>query len=581
MNHTNTDTQASHVKPMKRLLAAHFIFMLIFTAGLVLSFESLFRQIDDFRHVRIGLWAVNLITLMTLTGFIHYYLLRQAFQYRNRPDSTEAKQYRSVLQDIWMELLHYPYRMASYLTSLAFGLMILMNSFYHLLIGSSFGHAFTSMLLVMFFLALWIGPLAVWMYIYSESSVRKISGLIFTPEQWRLIDFSDTHHFYFSGRIKSVAVTLIPLICFLVLLILMLGVYDSFLNPVVSGLFVFIVIYHASVAWVTSRSSAEQVGAMDKLISRINRKQPLTEDDRIQLIRFTRDEVGKLSHSVFDLCDRIIPLLTRYSDGRAELTVQLEDIASICKNQNTVSYSQASALSELAATMEEIVQSVNQIATDAMRTSQMTQQGLEEIEKGKKHLEQTLDSIDQIYQESLASSQRIMDLSLKMVQIEDVVRIINYVTDHTKILAFNAAIETASAGEVGERFGVVAKEIRQLAQNISDSTEEIKKIINDVKKTAHASVITTEKELKQVNASVKSASEAQMVFNEIYSVIKNASDAVSNISAAIGQQRVVHEQVWSSIKDIDASAKELLKKSHTMVEVTERLKSAGTDNIRS
>ncbi len=581
MNQMNPNTLAPHVKKLKRLLAAHFVFMMIFTAGLVLSFESLFRQMDDFRHIRVGLWAVNLITLMTLTGFIHYYLFRQSFLFRNRPDSAEAKQYRNLLQEIWMELMHYPYRMASYLTSLAFGLMILMNSFYHLLIGSSFGYTFTSMLLVMFFLSLWIGPLAVWMYIYSEASVRKISALIFTPEHWRLIDFSDTRHFYFSGRIKSVAVTLIPLICFLALLILMLGVYDSFLNPVVTGLFVFIVIYHASVAWVMSRSSAEQVGAMDSVISRINRKQPLTEEDRTRLIRFTRDEVGKLSHSVFELCDRIIPSLTRYADDRAELTLQLEEIASFCKNQNSVSYSQASALSELAATMEEIVQSVNQIASDAMRTSQMTQHGLEEIEKGKKHMELTLDSIDQIYQESLASSQRIMDLSLKMVQIEDVVRIINYVTDHTKILAFNAAIETASAGEVGERFGVVAKEIRQLAQNISDSTEEIKKIINDVKKTAHASVITTEKELKQVNASVKSASEAQMVFNEIYSVIKNASNAVGNISAAIGQQRVVHEQVWSSIKDIDASAKELLKKSHTMVEVAERLKNDGADKKRS
>jgi methyl-accepting chemotaxis protein len=235
-------------------------------------------------------------------------------------------------------------------------------------------------------------------------------------------------------------------------------------------------------------------------------------------------------------------------------------------------------LSKLAATMEEIVQSVNQMATDAMRTSQMTQQGLNEIERGKKYLEQTLDSIDQIHQESLASSQRIMDLSLKMVQIEDVVRIINYVTDHTKILAFNAAIETASAGEVGERFGVVAKEIRQLAQNISDSTEEIKKIINDVKKTAHASVITTEKELKQVNASIRNASDAQMVFTDIHTVIKQASEAVNNISAAINQQRVVHEQVWSSIKDIDSSAKELLKKSQTIVEVTERLKNTTADH---
>ncbi len=571
MNNEQTTSVPQHPKAIWRLMAWHLTAILLFAAGMNLFSESLFGPADKFRSVRIGLWGVNTLTLITVMGFIHYYLLRQSLRVRNVPVSDDPFTAPPV-QEIWLELVQYPYRMASSLVLLSLALMIIMNSVYHVLIGASFVQGLTAMLAAVFFLILWTGPLAVLIYVKSESAMRGLHPLIFTPDQWGLVDWTDTRHHTFHYRYKQLVLTMVPLVCFLVALIMVYSVCGTFLHPFVAGLFIVVILYHVVTVWLTSGSVTEPVRAMESVISHLTRRKKLSVDAQKGLIGYTQDEIGRLNHAVFQLCERVVPALMRYQEGQNELSVQLADITEASRQQSTVSYGQASALSELAATMEEIVQSVNQMASDAMRTSQMTQQGLQEIERGRKYLEQTLDSIDQIYQESMASSQRIMDLSLKMVQIEDVVRIINYVTDHTKILAFNAAIETASAGEVGERFGVVAKEIRQLAQNISDSTEEIKKIINDVKKTAHASVITTEKELKQVNASIRNASDAQLVFNEIHAVIRQASEAVGNISAAINQQRVVHEQVWSSIKDIDMSARELLRKSQSIVEVAERLK---------
>ncbi|HMV27353.1 MAG TPA: methyl-accepting chemotaxis protein [bacterium] len=249
-----------------------------------------------------------------------------------------------------------------------------------------------------------------------------------------------------------------------------------------------------------------------------------------------------------------------------------EHILSGLKSQNSYASNHASALAQITASLEELMKSVAQISENSKSVNQSTLKGSQEAEDGKRHVADTLQSMEQIHRESQTSAQRILDLSLKMTQIEDVIKIINYITDQTKILAFNAAIETAGAGEMGERFGVVAKEIRHLAQNIADSTEEIKKILLDVRKASQVSVLASEKELMQVKEGIRHAGDARESFEQIYWMVRQTMESVQQIAQAIQQQQSALEQLWMSIKDIDAGAKESLRQNKNMLSSAEELR---------
>lgn len=557
-------------REIRNLFLKYVPLVAVFSAGFIST--TFLLDFSPYRSeaLQSGIWILLAVVTILLMYFIHMELLRKTRFFRSFY-TVDPSQIQVITTDIVRETALYPYRFAVSAFIVALGLLIFFHSLFHAFVGSSFSQSLMELFIYLFIFCLWYGPLFILIYVLSEHTIRRLLFRLFTPEQWIRMDFSDIRFHAFSYRIKQAIVCLLPLSCFLIIFALTAYRLSTLFHPLLMVVYGIILGYFILITFLSSSGVQEALVATDAVFHKILRKKNLSADEIQKLIHYTRDEIGSAMRSLFELCVRVIPEMVQMENKCRRQSEQLVDLNTMARNQNAVSYSQASALSELATTMEEIVQSVNQISADAMKTSQMTQQGLNAVQQGRQFLEQTLDSIEQIHQESTLSSQRIMDLSLKMVQIEDVVRIINYVTDHTKILAFNAAIETASAGEIGERFGVVATEIRQLAQHISDSTEEIKKIINDVKKTAHASVITTEKELKQVNLALKTANEAQVVFSDIHSTIEEASNAVNNISSAISQQRLVHEQVWSSIKDIDQSAKELLSKSRQMVDLIGKL----------
>ena len=228
-------------RDMWKLLAWQLAAIVFFSACLVVSVETFFALPEDYMVIRIGLWVVNIMTLMTVFGFAHYYLLRQAINVHSQ--SGDERQSRFLLQDVWIELIHYPYRIVLALVLICYALMIIMNSVYHTLTGASFGQGLTAGLATLFFLSLWIGPLAVLIYVRSESAVRTVSALICSPEDWRKIDFSDPRHYIFDGRLKQLIITVIPLACFLITLVMLQTRYGTFLHPVLIGMVLLIMIY--------------------------------------------------------------------------------------------------------------------------------------------------------------------------------------------------------------------------------------------------------------------------------------------------------------------------------------------------
>ncbi len=548
---------------------------LLTLAGMYFYYDIIFIS----GSLRVYPWFSALLSVILVTGAglaVHRYALRHAYSFfkmtSGRPLHGDSE---FISKLIGGALTAYPFRITAYgLLAPAFALILIREIIFAIATPADTTAVILGIVHALFIGMLLLGPLAVMVFLSAENRMITIAQEL-TNVFPSLYYVKEDESGFLSYRVKLILQISVPFVSVFTFIIwAALRPIDSHLQDVFyikMILLLFAAIGLAGyISWLISHSMIRPLQYTQDYLKRF-----LNHRINGSAVKpygfFLSDERGQLGNAVMLLMHHWSPEIENIRRHRMDIREKTEEILNATKYEAGVAYSQASALSQLSSTVEELVHSVNQISTDAVLAATMTQNGLKEIERGREHLDKTLQSIDHIHQEAIASSQRIMDLSLKMVQIEDVIRIINYVTDHTKILAFNAAIETATAGEMGERFGVVAKEIRQLAQNISDSTEEIKKIIGDVKKTSHVSVLAMEKELKQVNQAVRNANDAQLSFQEIHSAIRQVTDSVGNISIAIQQQRIAHEQVWSSIKDLDASAKELHRKSQKMVEVSGHL----------
>lgn len=509
--------------------------------------ESFFVSVTGFLVV--GLTIV-------VGGMMHLALFRKTLSAESQSRTLSDE----TIRRIWIEWLKYPRAMVFYLyfvylTGLSFLLsaVLLVPFVIHSITGWEYLYK------TLIWILLGIIPFSIILFYVLEWRVHVCSSR-FPDVLTRMPDANDPDIVWIRLRARVIAPMLAMTLWYGLLL------YNYHTHPVAVTLFALVVF--GFVGWLTTRTVQT---AHDHLLSTWVGTSKFRTDESRQAMLHAGD-IYRLQKSAEQYCATLKRETDTLRDKIMPLGATAEQIISGLKSQSTYASNHASALAQITASVEELMKSVAQISENSKSVNQSTLKGSQEAEEGKRHLVDTLQSMEQIHRESQTSGQRILDLSLKMTQIEDVIKIINYITDQTKILAFNAAIETAGAGEMGERFGVVAKEIRHLAQNIADSTEEIKKILLDVRKASQVSVLASEKELMQVKEGIRHAGDARASFEQIYWMVRQTMESVQQITQAIEQQQSALEQLWMSIKDIDAGAKESLRQNQTMLSSADELR---------
>jgi methyl-accepting chemotaxis protein len=134
--------------------------------------------------------------------------------------------------------------------------------------------------------------------------------------------------------------------------------------------------------------------------------------------------------------------------------------------------------------------------------------------------------------------------------------IINNIADNTKLIAFNAALEASGAGEAGKRFGVVAVEIRRLADSVMDSTADIESKITEIHESVNHLVIASEKSSRAIADGLSSSHETTKTLAEILEGAHATSDAAREISLSTMQQRTAVQQVVIALREIEEGAKQ-------------------------
>ncbi len=212
---------------------------------------------------------------------------------------------------------------------------------------------------------------------------------------------------------------------------------------------------------------------------------------------------------------------------------------------------QATAVTEIGSIVEEITQTSQQTLEKASTLGESAEKTLKEGERGKKVIVDVLDSMNDLQTKMKEIADTILGLSDKTQQVGEITEAVSDIAKQSKMLALNASIEAAKAGESGKGFAVVADEVKDLAERSQTATENVQSILQDIRKTAERAVMVTEDGTKSVDLNVEQAETAGGIISSLGEVIQESSMASQQIVAAVREESVGIEQVVTSIREID------------------------------
>ncbi len=271
----------------------------------------------------------------------------------------------------------------------------------------------------------------------------------------------------------------------------------------------------------------------------------------------SRDEIGELIDQFNSFVDKVHEIISMVQSTTAEVNASSSEISAAVEEQAAVTSEQSSAVMEITSTMEELSTSSTQIADNSGTVVKISRDALNSSKMGATAIEEINEKMKAISHDNQQNIDQIIALGKKSKEITKVMEIIDNIADQTKLIAFNAAIEASSAGEAGTRFGVVAVEIRRLADNVMESTDEIQSKIDDIQDAVNRLVINSENGSKRVDEGRELAVQTVDILHNILSGAQSTNDSSEQISLSTQQQKSASKQVVTSLKEITTGARQI------------------------
>ena len=271
----------------------------------------------------------------------------------------------------------------------------------------------------------------------------------------------------------------------------------------------------------------------------------------------SKDELGNLLLQINLMQDNLNDLVTEVFDATIQLTSAVEEVSAISsqtasgmQNQQLELHSVASAMTQMQAAVSEVAQNTEQAAGSANDSANMAKNGsllLEQMVTGISKVSSTIDE----------SGRLANDLETSSNNINVVVDVIGAIAEQTNLLALNAAIEAARAGEQGRGFAVVADEVRSLAKRTQDSTREIIDIVEQLQKKSKAMEISSRQCHEGIVSCVEQAKNAGTQIDEIEDSVNKIADMSTQIATACSEQTAVSEDLNRSVEQINSASTEM------------------------
>ncbi|CRM54620.1 methyl-accepting chemotaxis protein [Pseudomonas poae] len=265
---------------------------------------------------------------------------------------------------------------------------------------------------------------------------------------------------------------------------------------------------------------------------------------------------------------RLREMIQQISEAANQLVVSVQQISGASEQLSGAIQEQSTSASMMAATIEELTVSIHHVSENADEAHQLASRSGEQSKDGARVIENTLSSMNGIARTVQHSSTQVAGLGQHSEQISSIISVIQGIADQTNLLALNAAIEAARAGEQGRGFAVVADEVRLLAQNTGKSTKEIAIMIEKIQAGVRETVESMRGGVLEVSQGVETAGTAGAAIVEIRDSSEKVLQVVDQISFALREQTMASQDVARNVERSaqmaemnNVSVQELLKTS--------------------
>ncbi len=262
------------------------------------------------------------------------------------------------------------------------------------------------------------------------------------------------------------------------------------------------------------------------------------------------DEIGEMGRWFDVFVKKVHDVVVTVNGASAEVATTATAIAATSERSAKGMVEQELQLAQIASAMEEMAASVVEVANKSSNAASRAADAQAAAEQGGDAVEKTVDSMTSIREAVAASAASVTFLGTQGEQIGEIIEVINDIAEQTNLLALNAAIEAARAGEHGRGFAVVADEVRKLADRTTKATEEISETIGAIQAETAKAVDLMNTGGERVQSGVERASDAGTNLSQIVSSTQDVAQMVQGIAAAAEEQSVAGEQVSRSIDAI-------------------------------
>lgn len=267
------------------------------------------------------------------------------------------------------------------------------------------------------------------------------------------------------------------------------------------------------------------------------------------------DLSNELSYSMY-MINETISLFKNIIDKTKEIGKMIlhstQDLVVVSNENSSTSVEQAAGVREIVSAMEDSDQLTKNISLKVTEVNDAAVKTAQDVYEGKETLTINLQKMKEITDANIQTTSGIKSLSEQIESIWDIVSIINNIADQTKIIAFNAELEAASAGEAGKNFHIVANEIRRLADGTMESTREIKERINEIQHSSDKLIITSEGGTGKIQEGCELTAKLENSFGNIKESSEITADTAGEIKMIIEQQKAAFDQILITLKQISA-----------------------------
>ena len=252
--------------------------------------------------------------------------------------------------------------------------------------------------------------------------------------------------------------------------------------------------------------------------------------------KVTNDALGNVVDSINYMLDNFSKVLERVRKAAMEVNACSNNILIAADEMQAGATQQDQETTNTSSAVEELTVSMKQVSNNAEASAEAARRALDAAEQGNRAVRDTLEGMQRIRASVQATGKKIKSLGDRSLEISEIINVINDITEQTNLLALNAAIEAARAGEAGRGFAVVADEVRKLAEHSRSATKDIAALIKAIQAETNEAVVVMEEGTKEVEVGAGLADQAGKALEAISTVVRQSAELVQEISLASKQQ---------------------------------------------